>query len=65
MTYIFSTLKHGLVVQNTEPWANVWSSLNKIKYSAFNDNFIQKGAKIFLSNRDISRTVKGIEIVFG
>ena len=34
--------------------------LNKIKHTAFDDNFNQNGATIHLSNEDISKTVRDI-----
>ena len=39
------------------PWKNIMSTLNKIKYSAFINNFNQKGVTIYLSKLEVSRTI--------
>ena len=50
-----------LTSANIGPWTIVWRTLNKIKHTAFNDNFNQNGATIYLSKEVISRYV--IDIV--
>ena len=50
--------------QNLQLWINVWSILNKIKYTAIDDNFNQNKATMYLLNDDTSSTTEDIIIVF-
>ena len=63
--YGYGFLKFFILKYTTyiKPWTYLWSALNKIKRSAFNDNFNQNGASIHLSKKDFSWT-KDIEKVF-
>ena len=45
-----------------EPLTYLWRNVKKKNKTAFNDNFNQKGATIYLSKLNISRNIRDIEM---
>ena len=52
------TLYNIVTYNNIKTLTIDWRTQNKIIHTAFNDNFEQKGATIYLSKQDISRSFK-------